>query len=92
MKLSVIIAYLHMGLGLFLMALNHKYNGNRLGILAKFLPQMLFLSCTFGYMDILVIVKWFNTYKNAPSIINSMISMFLGFGSVEDGEEIYAFQ
>ena len=90
MKLSVIIAYLHMGLGLFLMALNHRNNGNRLGIIAKFLPQMLFLTCSFGYMDILIIVKWLKTYENPPSIINAMISMFLGFGKVE-GEALYPY-
>lgn len=95
MKLSVIIAYLHMGLGITLMALNHRYNNNRLGIIAKFIPQILFLTCTFGYMNLLILVKW-NTHwspsDSPPSIINTMISMVLHFGAVQEGTQLYRFQ
>lgn len=86
MKLSVIIGYLHMSLGLILMALNHQYNSNTLGLFCKFVPQMLFLTCTFGYMDVLIITKWLQVWEpssTAPSIINTMISMVLGLGRVE---------
>jgi V-type H+-transporting ATPase subunit a len=95
MKLSVIISYLHMGLGITMMAMNQRYNKNRLGIIAKFFPQILFLTCTFGYMDLLIVTKWNTIYQSKeqpPSIINSMISMILGFGEVEEGTELYRYQ
>lgn len=39
----------------------------------------------FGFMDLLIVVKWmtnWETFSNAkpPSVITSMITMFLGFG------------
>jgi len=52
----------------------------------EFIPQMIFLIATFGYMDILIIWKWvtnfFDTqyiYKNfiSPRLLNLLIQMYL---------------
>lgn len=42
--------------------------------------------CLFGYMDLLIILKWTTDWtgheKNAPSIVANMIGMTLGGGKV----------
>lgn len=47
--------------------------------------------CLFGFMDLLIIVKWQTNYEvmvhaQPPSVISSMISMFLNFGYPEGAE------
>ena len=52
----------------------------------EFIPQMVMLLALFGFMDLLIIVKWLTDYSadptlgKPPSIISTMITMFLGFG------------
>jgi V-type H+-transporting ATPase subunit a len=51
----------------------------------EFLPQLLLLSVLFGYMCLLIIVKWLTPWKNtaeAPSIISFMINIYLKNGDV----------
>lgn len=51
----------------------------------EFLPQIVLLFALFGFMDLLIIVKWLTNYNEMvdakpPSVITSMITMCLGFG------------
>ena len=44
----------------------------------------------FGFMDLLIVVKWLTNYSEMegakpPSVITSMITMFLGLGEQGDG-------
>ena len=47
----------------------------------------------FGYMDMLIVIKWFTNYTGhtdqAPSIITTMVSMFLAGGEIK-GQEFFA--
>ena len=51
----------------------------------------MFLCCTFGYMDLLILVKWFKVWdedpyvESVPSIINTMIDFFMNPSHVKDG-------
>jgi V-type H+-transporting ATPase subunit a len=63
MKFSIIIAFLHMMLGLACSGLNYLYAGNRAGLIGKFIPQVLFLSSIFGYLCLLVLYKWTHTWE-----------------------------
>ena len=42
----------------------------------------------FGYMDFLIIVKWLTDFSGiedkAPSIIQTMIAMFISFGAIPE--------
>ena len=58
MKMAVILGVTQMMFGLFLMCANHRYFNDRLGIYYEFLPRFVFLLCTFGYMDWMIIYKW----------------------------------
>jgi len=50
----------------------------------------------FGFMDLLIIVKWCTNYfgqtDQAPSIITMMVGLFLNAGKVTDGLELFSGQ
>ena len=85
MKLAVILGVAHMLLGISLKIVNTIRKKNWLSLLTLAVPQLIFMLCTFFYMDFLIILKWCQNYtgslsKNAPSIIATMISVYAGFG------------
>lgn len=83
MKLAVILGVLQMSLGLLLKGFNTWYFKDKLSFYFEFIPQMLMLWALFGYMDLLIVVKWLTPYKGssgdeldskyAPSIITTLI-------------------
>ncbi len=50
MKLSIILGVLHMLFGVILSYGNHKYFSKPLNIVTEFIPQIIFLTCMFGYL------------------------------------------
>ena len=79
-----------MALGVCLKAFNAIYFKRNLEFLFEFIPQIVLLMVLFGFMDMLIIVKWQTDFdalvgSSPPSIISSMISMFLNFGKPENG-------
>jgi len=93
MKLSVILGVTQMTFGIALGALNHIYEGDYLGLIFEWVPRMLFMCCTFGYMIGIIIYKWCVNWENRnvapPSLIQTMIKMFLAPGIVEEENELY---
>jgi V-type H+-transporting ATPase subunit a len=88
MKLSILLGILQMSLGIFLSAMN--YNKEKaplrwINLLFQFLPQITFLWSIFGYMCVLVIIKWVTAWDAAgnppPSILPIIINMFLSPGA-----------
>ncbi|KAL5283020.1 unc-32.2 family protein [Megaselia abdita] len=86
MKISIIFGVVHMIFGVSMAYQNHKYFNNRIGILYEFVPQIIFLCCLFGYMVLLMFIKWNkyaaerpNPYSSAcaPSILITFINMVL---------------
>lgn len=59
MKLSVIFAILQMSLGIIMKGLNSLYFRKTVDFLFEFIPQLVLLLALFGWMDILIIAKWF---------------------------------
>lgn len=97
MKLSVIIAVVHMTLGVFVKASNALYYKKYIDFFFEFLPQLLFMTCLFAYMDFLIFYKWFVPWtiypdqnpdgvpvSDSPSIITTMINLPLRLGKTED--------
>ena len=93
MKISVIIGVLHMSMGIFTKGLNAMYTKDRMIFWTEVVTGMIILNGLFGWMDILIIIKWLypmNPYSTdplmktkvnqAPSIISLMINNFLSFG------------
>lgn len=94
MKLSVIFGVLQMSLGVFMKAFNSLYYKRYIDFFFEFIPQILLLLALFGFMDLIIIIKWMTDYTTvpggtsvAPSIITTMISMCLGFGHPAPGSK-----
>lgn len=82
MKMSVIFGVSQMLFGTSLSLFNYRYFNNRLNIFCQFIPEVVFISCTFGYLVILIFAKWLSNYfyensNEAPSLLIGLINMFL---------------
>ena len=89
MKLAVILGVTHMLLGICLRLLNTIRKKKWLSLLTLAIPQLVFMLCTFFYMDFMIVYKWSKSYsgdtlQHAPSIIATMISVYAGFGDAPD--------
>lgn len=87
MKISIIFGVLHMLFGVILSFFNHQYFKKPLNVYTEFIPQILFLCSMFGYLALLIFIKWSKYYANteslplsercAPSILITFINMVL---------------
>jgi V-type H+-transporting ATPase subunit a len=88
MKMSVIFGVTQMTLGIFMKAFNAIYFRRMIDLFFEFLPQLFLLMCLFGFMDLLIVVKWLTSWTSnsgkSPSIITIMINMFLNQGKVDE--------
>jgi V-type H+-transporting ATPase subunit a len=88
MKMSVIFGVTQMSLGIVMKAFNSMYFGRLVDFFFEFIPQLALLWSLFGFMNVLIVVKWLNNWEGrsgrAPSIISTMIRMFLNQGEVEE--------
>lgn len=92
MKVAVILGVVHMLFGLFIKLLNNLRQKQWLDLFTLTIPQLLFMGCTFLYMDFLIIFKWTQQYpdsRTAPSIISTMISVFVNLA--RDNPKDYLF-
>ena len=91
MKIAVILGVIHMTLGILLKGFNLIYFGRKIDFVFEFLPQLIILLALFGYMDLLIVIKWLTDFAGredkAPSIIQTMISMFINMGSIPAGSD-----
>ncbi|ORZ27398.1 V-type ATPase, V0 complex, 116kDa subunit family [Lobosporangium transversale] len=103
MKMSVILGVIHMSFGICMVYYNAKFYRKPIDIIGGFIPQMLFMQCLFGYLVIMILYKWtvnwFETdaagqplHNSPPSLLNTMIYMFLSPGSVNEGDKLYSGQ
>lgn len=81
MKISVIFGVSHMFFGILISFTNHRFFNHKLAIYAEFIPQVIFILSTFGYLVVLVIYKWlaYDATQStvAPSLLIGFINMFL---------------
>ncbi|CAG9574450.1 putative vacuolar proton translocating ATPase subunit A [Leishmania major strain Friedlin] len=85
MKCSVIIGVAQMMAGVLISLTNYIYFNDSVKVWFRFVPEVVFLSCTFGYMCVLIIVKWLTTWENthdAPSLLETMTNFFLAPGTI----------
>lgn len=75
MKLSIVLGVSQMNLGIILSYFNAKFFANPLNIWYQFVPQMIFLNSLFGYLALLIIIKWCTGSK--ADLYHVMIYMFL---------------
>ncbi|CAI9769858.1 unnamed protein product [Fraxinus pennsylvanica] len=75
MKMSILLGVAQMNLGIILSYFNAKFFGNSINTWFQFIPQMIFLNSLFGYLSVLVIIKWCTGSKS--DLYHVMIYMFL---------------
>ncbi|XAR72783.1 hypothetical protein NMG60_11019541 [Bertholletia excelsa] len=75
MKLSILLGVAQMNLGIILSYFNAQFFCNSLNIWYQFIPQMIFLNALFGYLSVLVIIKWCT--GSQADLYHVMIYMFL---------------
>lgn len=96
MKMAVILGVVQMTWGIILSLFNHVYFGEHSHIWFMWLPEMVFLLGTFGYMDVMIIGKWCIDWSarmadnlSPPSLLETMTGFFLSPGSVEADKFIF---
>ncbi|XBI70598.1 hypothetical protein VPH35_065044 [Triticum aestivum] len=75
MKMSILLGVSQMNLGIFMSYFNAKFFRNRVNIWYQFVPQLIFLNSLFGYLSMLIIIKWCTGSK--ADLYHVMIYMFL---------------
>lgn len=83
-----------MSLGILMKAMNSIHFREPIDFIFEFLPQLTLLWCLFGFMDVLIVLKWLTPWGESssivnepPSIISIMINMFLNQGKIDKNVE-----
>eukprot|EP00124_Ichthyophonus_hoferi_P004687 Ihof_evm2s548 gene=Ihof_evmTU2s548 len=102
MKISVLLGVFHMMFGSVLSLVNYIYAKDYISVVGVFIPQMLFMGCLFGYLCVLIIYKWLQVYSDVivdgksyqsdPSLLITLINMFLKPGSNNYGEHTIVYR
>lgn len=95
MKLSVILGVSQMLFGLSLSLVNHMFFRRSLNIYFMFIPQLIFLCSIFGYLILLIFVKWLKftevDSQSAPNLLIGLINMFLFSYPTEGSKSLQPF-
>lgn len=99
MKLSIVFGVTQMVLGICMSYLNGKHFKSPLDIWHVFIPQMIFMNAIFGYLVVLIIIKWTTDWDSpacradvnclAPDLKNVLINMFMAPGSWSEEGRLY---
>ncbi|KAL3621279.1 V-type proton ATPase subunit a3 [Castilleja foliolosa] len=75
MKMSILLGVSQMNLGIIMSYFNALFFKNSINTWFQFIPQIIFLNSLFGYLSILIIIKWCTGSK--ADLYHVMIYMFL---------------
>ena len=82
-----------MTLGICLSLLNCLHWNDRRSIWYGFVPELTFFLGIFGYLVIMILrkwsVDWLGTGKQPPSLLNTLISMFMAPGKYTETDRLY---
>ena len=78
MKASIVIGVVQMNAGIALSLLNQRASRDRLSTVTEFIPQVIFLNALFGYLCLLIVVKW--ATGSTADLYHTLIYMFLAPG------------
>lgn len=92
MKLSIVLGVCQMVLGIWLSSKNARFFKQRIDVIYEFIPQMIFMNAIFGYLVLLIILKWFTDYNtpqcvadphcSPPDLKTILIGMFMNPGKL----------
>eukprot|EP00177_Eucheuma_denticulatum_P001873 GFKZ01003342.1.p1 GENE.GFKZ01003342.1~~GFKZ01003342.1.p1 ORF type:complete len:864 (-),score=146.55 GFKZ01003342.1:1065-3656(-) len=102
MKLSIVLGVSQMVLGICMSYLNAKQFKHPVDVWYVFVPQMIFMNATFGYLVIIIILKWLINWDSdacradpnclAPDLKTVLIGMFMAPGQLPEVGRLYMFQ
>ncbi|KAG9142507.1 hypothetical protein Leryth_017013 [Lithospermum erythrorhizon] len=75
MKMSILLGVAQMNLGIIISYFNAQFFRNHLNVWFQFIPQMIFLNSLFGYLSVLIIIKWCT--GSQADLYHVLIYMFL---------------
>ena len=78
MKASIVLGVVQMNAGIAMSLLNQRATRDRLSTLTEFIPQVIFLNALFGYLCLLIVVKW--ATGSTADLYHTLIYMFLAPG------------
>ena len=81
MKMSIVFGVTQMNFGILHSLFNQRYFGDRLSTIFEFIPQMIFLNASFGYLCFLIILKWLS--GSTADLYHTLIYMYLSPGNVD---------
>ena len=89
MKLSILVGVIHMTCGIVISCVNHFHYKNLLDIVFRFIPEITFMICSFGYLAFLILYKWMVYIEDAPMITTVFLEMFQEMGNVSEGNKMF---
>ncbi|XP_021827942.1 V-type proton ATPase subunit a3 [Prunus avium] len=75
MKMSILIGVVQMNLGIIISYFNARFFRSGVNVWFQFIPQIIFLNSLFGYLSVLIVMKWWTGSK--ADLYHVMIYMFL---------------
>ena len=98
MKISIIIGIIQMISGLCFKGLNCIYLQEYIEFFCVFIPQFIFMFTVYGYLILMIYIKWTTDWSTdinkAPSIILQFLTIFFNLESINTNQEkiqIYIF-
>ncbi|PXF44378.1 V-type proton ATPase subunit a2 [Gracilariopsis chorda] len=99
MKLSIVLGVCQMVLGICMSYLNAKHFRHPVDVWYVFVPQMIFMNAIFGYLVILIILKWATNWDSpacnadpnclAPDLKTVLIGMFMSPGNLPEEGRLF---
>jgi V-type H+-transporting ATPase subunit a len=99
MKLSIVLGVCQMVMGICMSYYNATFHRKPLDVWYVFVPQMVFMNAIFGYLVILILMKWSINWDSptcradpnciAPDLKNVLIQMFMAPGTVPALGQMY---
>lgn len=99
MKLSIVLGVSQMVLGICMSYLNAKQFKHPVDVWHVFIPQMIFMNATFGYLVLLILIKWATNWDSPecnadpncvpPDLKTVLIGMFMAPGDVPAAGRLY---
>ncbi|KAL9238236.1 hypothetical protein vseg_012688 [Gypsophila vaccaria] len=90
MKMSILLGVAQMNLGIIMSFFNAMFFRSCVDIWFQFVPQMIFLNGLFGYLSVLIVMKWCTGSK--ADLYHIMIYMFLSPTDELGENELFAGQ
>jgi len=96
MKVAIVFGVAQMTLGISLSLLNHLEFRDMRSIWFQFVPELVFFLAIFGYLVLMILIKWSTDWvglaKRPPSLLNTLISMFMSPGVYTEESRLFPHQ